>query len=674
MLACRAIWLEAGRVTCDALSRSLSTHSLACDLRHARRLPPCRLLACFVLLLVGRVVNIGLPLAYKKVVDRLAETGVAAAAAASENMLAAATWLQGSSGKGGILANVRDLLWIPLQQASQQAKQAPFGIFEPCFIRQTNPAGKVMRVLDRGTSSIQDVMQAVLFNIGPQILDMIAACMFMAIKLQPWTAIIVTVTVVTYIPITFIITEYCGKVRKQMNKLDNEKEGKATDMLLNYETVKLFTSERFELGSYGRAIDAYQTQEYLQLACISLLNIAQSVLVFVGLALGEWFVSLTVCVRGILAGKLSVGDAVLFLSLMNSLMAPLSFFGSYYRQVQKGLIDMENMFDLLARKPEVDDAPDACQLEVTNGQVEFANVSFSYGRGPPVLRNISFEVQGGRTLALVGATGSGKSTVLRLLLRFYDPTAGRVLVEGTDISRCTQSSLRRHIAVVPQDTVLFNDTIRYNVRYGRTSASDEEVEEAARVAHIHAAVVRRFPDGYDTLVGERGLRLSGGEKQRVAFARAVLRNPAILVLDEATSALDSMTERMIQSLAGMRQQNTTTIIVAHRLSTIADADVIVVLEGGSVAEAGSHLELLQRGGLYAAMWQRQQEAGSFSQHGEAVQLAAAAAVAAADGRQAEAGHMPSRAQSPLEPELSRATSDGTFAEDGDITPPSLLHL
>ncbi|KAL4854966.1 ATP-binding cassette sub-family B member 6 [Chlorella vulgaris] len=613
-----------------------------------------RLIACFLLLLVGRVVNIALPLAYKHLVDRLASSTAAAAAAAAAGAEGGSPSLRVlcSALAGGAAATFQEVFfpWRACRRVSLDVFAHLLRLDHAFHLHRHT--GKVMRVLDRGTSSIQDVMQVMLFNIGPQVLDVAAACTFIALKLQPWTAAIVCVTVLFYIPLTFLITEYRGQVRKQMNKLDNERESKATDCLLNYETVKLFGNEGFELWGYAAAIDAFQAQEYLQLACISLLNIAQSLLVFVGLAAG-----LVTCVRGIVAGQLTVGDAVLFLALMAQLVAPLSFFGSYYRQIQKGMVDMEAMFELLDRQPNVQDAPDAGQLVVTQGAVAFDNVTFSYGSSaPPVLRNVSFSVPGGgRTLALVGPSGSGKSTVLRLLLRFYDPSAGCVRVDGVDVSTCSQASLRRHIAVVPQDTVLFHDTIRYNIRYGRTGASDEEVEEAARLAHIHEAIVRRFPAGYDTRVGERGLRLSGGEKQRVAFARAVLRRPAILVLDEATSALDSMTERLIQeSLASQRcRQQCTTVIVAHRLSTIADADCIVVLDGGSVAEAGSHTELLQQGGLYAAMWRRQLVAGSFSQSTEVVHAAAAAAALAITcGQQQRSEATPS----PSGRQLSQATT------------------
>ncbi|PSC68384.1 ATP-binding cassette sub-family B member mitochondrial [Micractinium conductrix] len=637
-----------------------------------------RLGACFLLLLLGRVVNLALPLSYKKVIDRLAETGTAAAAAAAAAAAGEGgsggggalqalclslrdqagptfrdvflpwvlaylvlTFLQGSSGKGGIgfLSNLRDLLWIPLQQRA--CRRVSLDVFshllqlDHAYHLQRN-TGKVMRILDRGTSSIQDVMSVVLFSVIPQLVDVLAACTYMAARLQPWTAIIVACTVLTYIPVTFLITEWRGKVRKLMNRLDNEKEGKATDLLLNYETVKLFANERFELCTYSAAIDAFQGQEYLQNAAICLLNIAQSILVFVGLAMG-----LVVCVRGIVKGALTVGDVVLFLSLMSQLVAPLAFFGSYYRQIQKGLIDMENMFELMSTKPSVTDAPGAPRLAVTNGALAFDNVTFSYATGAPVLRNISFDLPGGRTLALVGATGSGKSTLVRLLVRFYDPTAGRVLIDGADVTAVTLHSLRSAIAVVPQDCVLFNESIRYNIRYGRPYASDGEVEAASRVAHIHEAITRRFPEGYETVVGERGLRLSGGEKQRVAFARAVLRRPKILVLDEGTSALDSLTERMIQeSVAGLRQQ-CTTILVAHRLSTVADADLILVFDGGSVAEAGSHAELLQRGGLYAAMWQRQLEGASFSQQQEVVAAAAAAVASVGPSAGGRSGGGPS---------------------------------
>ncbi|GFR40170.1 hypothetical protein Agub_g727 [Astrephomene gubernaculifera] len=504
---------------------------------------------------------------------------------------------------------MRDLVWIPITQAA--FRRISLDVFGHLLdldhaFHLHRKTGQIMRILDRGTSSIQDTVSIVLFNVIPQLIDIVVACTYLAVRMQPWAAVIVFITVASYVPLTVIITERRGVIRKRMNALDNAREGRATDMLLNYETVKYFCNERFELAGYDNATRQYQAAEYWQMAFLAMLSITQASVVWLGLAAG-----MVVCVRGVVGGSLTVGDAVLFVTMMNQLYVPLTFFGSYYRQVQKALIDMENMFELLDTEPGVQDSPGAGRLVVREARVDFQRVVFAYSpASPPVLKGVSFTVPGGKTLAVVGATGSGKSTILRLLLRFYDPSSGRVLFDGQDIRGVTQESLRRAIAVVPQDTVMFNDTVLYNIRYGRTEATDEEVTEAASVAHIHTSIVTTFKKGYSTRVGERGLRLSGGEKQRVAFARAVLKRPALLILDEATSALDSLTELAIQSSLQTLRSRCTTVIVAHRLSTIMDADLILVLDRGEVAQCGSHSELMEEGGLYAAMWTRQQDTGA----------------------------------------------------------------
>ncbi|KAK9811422.1 hypothetical protein WJX72_003723 [[Myrmecia] bisecta] len=598
---------------------------------------PLKLRFCFacILILIGRAVNLAVPVLYKNVVDVLsrvshdthANSGLSWPPLRTPGCLMKHVYtfnevfwpwvglylllyfLQGGSpgASVGLLSNLRQILWIPITQRAY--RRVSMDVFKHLLFLDLNfhlhrKTGQIMRILDRGTSSIQTILAVVLFNVVPQVIDIVAACIYMASALQGWVALIVFVTVSSYIPITVLVTEWRGKIRKRMNALDNDKEARATDMLLNYETVKYFTGERLELRGYGQTIDRYQREEYLQMAVLNALNILQSCVIFGGLAAG-----LAVCVHGIAVGSLTVGDAVLFLTMMNQLYSPLNFFGSYYRQVQKGLIDMENMFEMLATVPKVRDIANASTLQVRGASVAFDGVTFGYSPEEPVLKGVSFSVDAGHTLALVGATGSGKSTILRLLLRFYDPESGAVRIDGQNIAHVTQLSLRGIIGVVPQDTVLFNETIAYNIGYGRPSASQEEIEHAAKVAHIHDAIMR-FPKGYNTVVGERGLRLSGGEKQRVAFARVVLKNPAILILDEATSALDSLTERMIQASLAEVRQRCTTIIVAHRLSTVLDADQLLVLENGYVAEQGSHAELIAQAGLYATMWQRQQE-GSF---------------------------------------------------------------
>eukprot|EP00887_Chlorella_sp_A99_P000615 scaffold5.g615.t1 len=471
----------------------------------------------------------------------------------------------------------------------------------------------------------------------------------MALNLQPWIAVIVFITLSSYIPMTIWLTEWRGKFRRELNRLDNAKGAKATDALLNYETVKYFGNEPLERRNFAAAIDAYQVEDYRLSASMNYLNVAQSLVIFSGMAAG-----LLVCTKGISNGTLTVGDAVLFVTLMQQLYAPLNFFGTYYRLIQQATIDMENMFDLLSQHPGIQDAPGAKALVPSRHTVALEDVTFEYNDGTPVLKGVSLAIPGGATAALVGATGSGKSTILRLLFRFYDPQAGAVLIDGQDITRVTQASLRAAIGVV-----LFNDTIRYNIRrarqrgmqgreggnggrgacrggggvqgeggggparghslapapYGRPEASDAEVEAAAEAACIHETISTKFPNGYDTVVGERGLRLSGGEKQRVAFARALLRNPPILILDEATSALDSITERRIQASLAEARTDRTVIIVAHRLSTIMDAD-----QESAAVDRGSTPSLASRAASHANLAGQEAEGEAAPPSPEAAQV------------------------------------------------------
>ncbi|GLC47382.1 hypothetical protein PLESTB_001360600 [Pleodorina starrii] len=630
-----------------------------------------RAVACLLLLVAMRFLNLAVPILYKKVVDRLAagsgaggggvsqqpdanrglgldlglgrllagagagwwpgpalESGSAPGPSGSDPeglsfgalvwpwvvLYLAAVFFQGGAGGGvvGFINNIRSYLWIPVSQDSYRRISLRtfdhvLGLDLTFHLRKKT--GEVTKVVDRGTNAMQNLLATVLFNILPQMFDVLAAATYLAQALEPTIAIIVFVTVGSYIPLTVFITEWRGKLRREMNQTDQVKSGRATDALLNYETVKYFSNERHESQQYAAAIDAYQLAEFKSMSSINLLNVVQSAIMFCGIASG-----LLVCAGGVSAHVLTVGDTVLFLSLMAQLYGPLNFFGSYYRTIQQYMIDMENLLELLGRRSVVEDSPAARELVMNKGELSFDDVCFQYEPGSQVLRNVSFRVPGGRTIAFVGATGSGKSTITRLIFRFYDVSSGAVRIDGQDVREVTQSSLRRAVGMVPQDTVLFNDTILHNIRYGNLSATDEQVYEAAKLACIHDTIVNRFPKKYETVVGERGLRLSGGEKQRVAFARALLKNPTMLVLDEATSALDTITEKKIQSALSDLRSERTTVIVAHRLSTIADADIIVVMATGRVVELGGHAELLERGGLYAEMWARQ--AASAAQGGE----------------------------------------------------------
>ncbi|KAK9823014.1 hypothetical protein WJX81_007044 [Elliptochloris bilobata] len=578
---------------------------------------------CVVLLGAMRLINLAVPILYRDVVNTFSETSERARTDGDRPaehftlyqvffpyvaLYLGAAFLQGGAGTGsiGLLNNLRNWLWIPISQSAYRTIALDLFLhvldldLKFHLMRKT---GEVTRIMDRGTASIQNILSTVLFSIVPQLFDIVAACIFIAAALEGWIAVIVFITLGSYILLTVYLTEWRTKYRRDLNKYDNAKGARVTDALLNYETVKYFNNETLERDNFAKAIDDYQRVEYKLTTSLNYLNILQSVIIFSGLVAG-----LTVCSKGVAEGRLTVGDAVLFITLMQQLYAPLNYFGSYYRTIQQQLIDVENTFDLLAAHASIQDRPGAAELMPEECSLEFDSVVYSYAAGSPVLKGVSFACPGGQTLALVGATGSGKSTALRLIFRFYDPLSGAVRIDGQDVRDVTQASLRSAMAVVPQDTVLFNDTIMYNIRYGRPSASDEEVYDAARAASLHDSIISRFPQQYDTVVGERGLRLSGGEKQRVACARAILKNPRVLLLDEATSALDTLTEQRIQGALKAMRADRTTIIVAHRLSTITDADVIIVLKEGEVWERGTHAELVAQRGLYAEMWARQAEA------------------------------------------------------------------
>jgi ATP-binding cassette, subfamily B, heavy metal transporter len=414
--------------------------------------------------------------------------------------------------------------------------------------------------------------------------------------------LVVLLTVALYVGFTFYATEWRINIRRSMNESDTDANAKAIDSLLNYETVKYFSAEEREAKRYDRSMERYEKASVKAYTSLAILNAGQAIIFTIGLS-----AAMVLCAYGIQRGANTVGDYVMINAMMIQLYQPLNFMGLVYREIKQAVIDIEFMFGILARKPEIEDKPAAPALGVVAGAIRFDNVAFAYEPERPILKGLSFEVKAGGTVAIVGPSGAGKSTISRLLFRFYDVTGGRILIDGQDIRDVTQTSLRASIGMVPQDTVLFNDTIRYNIRYGRWDATDAEVEEAARLAQIDG-FIRMAPKGYETEVGERGLKLSGGEKQRVAIARTILKGPPILLLDEATSALDSHTERDIQDALDRVAQNRTTLVIAHRLSTIVGADEILVLDQGVIVERGTHAALLARGGLYAGMWNRQREA------------------------------------------------------------------
>jgi ABC-type transport system involved in Fe-S cluster assembly fused permease/ATPase subunit len=563
-----------------------------------------RVVLALALLAAGKLVNITVPLFYKAAVDALSAPHTAAAA-----MIAVPVGVILAYGLARVMSQgfneLRNAVFAKVgQRAVRRIALAAFRHIHSLSLRfhLERRTGGLARAVERGIAGIEFLLSFLLFNVVPTLFEITIVCAILW-RLYNWEFAAVTLAaIVSYIGFTFIVTDWRVRFRREMNERNSESNTKAVDSLLNYETVKYFANETHEAERYDRALHAYERAAVKSETTLALLNLGQGVIIASGL-IGIMILA----AEGVAAGRMTVGDFVLVNTYMIQLYTPLNFLGMVYRNIKQSLTDLEQMMGLLKIEPEVEDRPGAPALIVPRGAVAFRHVDFRYDPRRRILGDVDFVVPPGGSVAIVGPSGAGKSTIARLLFRFYDVTDGAIEIDGQDIREVTQDSLRRAIGVVPQDTVLFNDTIYYNIGYGRPGASRAEIEEAARLAHIHDFIAG-LPDGYQTMVGERGLKLSGGEKQRVAIARVILKSPRILVFDEATSALDTKTEREIQASLAEVAAGHTTLLIAHRLSTVVDADQILVLEDGRIVERGSHRELLARGGVYAAMWARQQEA------------------------------------------------------------------
>ncbi len=570
-----------------------------------------RVIFATVLLFLAKFATIAVPFTFKWATDALAGRGTAPVAPDNALAWAVAAPVVMTLAYGGtrivmaLLTQWRDGIFAKV--AMNAVRRLAMLTFEHMHLLSLRfhlerKTGGLTRVLERGRNAIETIVRMVLLQLAPTVVELVLIVAVLLLHFDWRYVAVIGITVVFYMWFTYYATEWRIGIRRKMNESDTDANVKAIDSLLNYETVKYFSAEAREATRYDRSVARYEEASVKAYVSLNVLNAGQAVIFTIGLV-----GAMVLCAYGIEHGTNTVGDFVMINAMMIQLYQPLNFMGMVYREVKQALIDIENMFAILARKPEIEDRPGAQELQVRAGAIRFENVSFSYEIARPILKDLSFEVEAGHTVAIVGPSGAGKSTISRLLFRFYDITGGRILIDGQDIRDVTQTSLRAAIGMVPQDTVLFNDTIRYNIRYGRWDANDVEVEEAARQAQIDD-FIRRSPNGYETEVGERGLKLSGGEKQRVAIARTILKAPPILLLDEATSALDSHTERDIQDELDRVSRNRTTLVIAHRLSTIVGADMILVLDQGVIVERGTHRELLARDGLYASMWNRQREA------------------------------------------------------------------
>ncbi len=558
-----------------------------------------RVTLVIILLVLAKLTSVAVPLVLKEIVDAMDKP---------KAMLAVPVMLVVGYGLlrlfSTLFGELRDAVFAKVTQRA--IRRVAIKVFEHLhnlslrfhLERQT---GGMSRDIERGTRGISFLLTFLLFNILPTLLEIGLVAGILFVKYSPWFAIITFATLVIYIAFTLFITEWRMVYRRTMNDMDSKANTRAIDSLINYETVKYFGNEKYEVRRYDEQMAKWEVSAVQNQTSLAALNAGQSAIIAIGVTL-----LMLLAADEVVQGKMTVGDLVLVNVFMLQLYMPLHFLGFVYREIKNALADMERMFTLLEADREVEDAPDALPLKLDASRVEFKNVAFSYDPDRQILSDVSFEIPPGDTVAVVGASGAGKSTLSRLLFRFYDVNGGSIAIDGQDIRQVTQASLRASIGIVPQDTVLFNDSIYYNIAYGRPEATREEVLQAAQSAHIHA-FIESLPQGYNTMVGERGLKLSGGEKQRVAIARAILKNPAILIFDEATSALDSKSEKAIQDELRHVARNRTTLVIAHRLSTVVDAQQILVMDKGRIIERGSHRELLMQQGVYAQMWALQQQ-------------------------------------------------------------------
>ncbi|WP_342358396.1 ABC transporter ATP-binding protein/permease [Terrarubrum flagellatum] len=569
-----------------------------------------RVVAAFVLLVAGRLMLLAIPYALKWTTDALAGGGHGSVGLAElwPWLAAAPLALTLAYGLARVLSaaliQLRDSVFAPVfMHAVRRLALETFAHLHRLSLRfhLERKTGGLTRVLERGRNAIEELVRLGLNQLVPVIVEFLLLIAILLWQFE-WRYVVILVAMVcVYMFFTVKATDWRISIRRSMNESDTDANTKAIDSLLNFETVKYFVAEKRETERYDKSVSTYEKNSIRAYQSLAALNFGQALIFSIGLML-----SMALCVQAIRDGRNTIGDFILINALLLQLYQPLNFMGTLYREIKQASLDIEEMFTLLARGPEIQDKPGAPDLKVSEAAVRFENVHFAYVPERPILKGVSFEVPSGKTIAIVGPSGAGKSTISRLLFRFYEPQGGRITIDGQDIREVTQVSLRSAIGMVPQDTVLFNDSIRYNVRYGRWDATDAEVEEAARLAQIDG-FIRSLPEGYETSVGERGLKLSGGEKQRVAIARTILKGPPILVLDEATSALDTFTEREIQTALDRVSKGRTTVVIAHRLSTVINADEIIVLDQGVIVERGSHAQLLALDGAYAALWNRQRQ-------------------------------------------------------------------
>ena len=563
-----------------------------------------RVVIAIAVLVLSKLIAVSTPVLYKQAVDALAPDG----ASAPTILGFGAVGLTLAYGLARLMTvgfqQLRDVVFTKVgQRALRQLALETFTHIHRLSMRYhiTRKTGGLSRIIERGVKGVDFLLRFLLFSIGPLVLELLMIAVILFFLFDVWYLAAVVVTIALYVWFTFKVTEWRVKIRKEMNDQDTDANQKAIDSLLNFETVKYFGAERWEADRYDVAMAQYENAAIRTNYSLAFLNFGQSVLITGGLV-----VVMVMAAVGVQRGDLTVGDFVMVNAYMIQITMPLNFLGTVYREIRQALIDMGDMFDLLEQPAEVNDKPNAKDLVVNGGRVSLQNVGFGYDGARPILKGVTLEVEPGQTVAIVGSSGSGKSTIGRLLFRFYDVGGGALLIDDQDVRDVTQASLHALIGVVPQDTVLFNDTVHYNIAYGRPTAGEDEIIAAAKAAKIHD-FIQSLPDGYQTTVGERGLKLSGGEKQRVGIARTLLKNPPILLLDEATSALDTETEMEIQAELKAMGEGRTVITIAHRLSTIADADRIVVLEDGVIVEEGRHDDLLAAEGRYAHLWNRQSE-------------------------------------------------------------------